>query len=291
MLTQDQLDTRKTRLAASDFGSILGLNPYKNAADLALEKRGLVVDPELGEAVQWGNRFERPVLEAGAEQIGAKLDFTWARTIVSDSHPWLCATPDAGIEAANEGAEGKTAGIKRGFVLKGEWGDDDSGDVPTLYHVQAQIQMAVTGWELVHLFALIAGRGLATFRIERNDGQIGDLLQIGETWHRRHIVNGDPVDETPSFEVLRRVVRVPKSLATVERFAVEAWEFSKSQRSYWEQRTKEWEREILAKLGTAEGAELPDGRVLTYYETTRKGYTVEPTTYRQLKLSKALEIK
>ncbi len=287
MLTDEQLAIRQSRLSATDFGVILGLNEWRNAADLALEKRGALEPLPPTDEQEIGNRLEPAVLHWGAESIGAQLDMTAARTIVHPSLDWLCATPDAGIVGANQGAEAKTAGIKRGFALRGVWGDEDSADVPDLYTVQAQIQMAVTGWELVWLFALIAGRGFARFQIARDDDMIGELVEIGERWHRKHIVNADPVEGVlPSLETLARVRREPGSWAEIDPALVDTYESLGKMETATKESREEVKRKILDSLGDAEGARLPDGRVLTYLKQQRKAYTVKATEFRKLSITK-----
>jgi hypothetical protein len=47
--------------------------------------------------------------------------------------------------------------------------------------------------------------------------------------------------------------------------------------------------EILSKLGNAARAKLADGRVIEAKKTVRKGYVVEPTSFRTVKIKEAVQ--
>lgn len=97
------------------------------------------------------------------------------------------------------------------------------------------------------------------------------------------------------MEVVKRLRRVPNKvvalpddcewlLSTRERLKAEAKDIS--------ERLEETDKLLLLKLqdddGTyAEEGVLSDGRSVTYYEQHRKGYTVEPASFRVLRVKKA----
>ena len=69
MLTPEQLEQRKNSIGASEVSSILGLNPWKSALQLWLEKTGAVEPEDLSEneAVFWGQRLELIIGERFAQ--------------------------------------------------------------------------------------------------------------------------------------------------------------------------------------------------------------------------------
>ena len=97
--------------------------------------------------------------------------------------------------------------------------------------------------------------------------------------------------EALPLEVMRRIKRVPEKVVSLDQralLAVEGWEKVKAQKRDIEKLADRVQAEMLALLGDAEAGVLPDGRLLTYQEQTRKGYTVEPCTYRVARIRKAV---
>ncbi len=65
MLTQKQIEIRKTGLGGSDMASVLGLSPYKTRYELYLEKIGAIKPDDLqdNDLVQFGNIIEHTIAD------------------------------------------------------------------------------------------------------------------------------------------------------------------------------------------------------------------------------------
>lgn len=290
-LTTEQLATRKQRLSATDIGAIIGVNPYQSAADVQFSKLYDLDPLEETEAMAVGNMCEPGLVKWGAETLGFTVEYPLP-TVIHPKCDLLCATPDARIIETPAGIEAKTGGIVRGFASKEEWGDAGSDHIPQMYTAQVQTQMAVMGWDVVHVAALIAGRGRVLYTVERSDDDAEALIEISRAWWQKHIVekapcvNADGTPIYPSMETLKRIRRQPKSPREVPAHIVRAAIEAAAAHKLAEERKEQTREALLACIGDGDAAEIGGLVVATYNEINRKGYTVEPTKYRQLRMSK-----
>ena len=88
MLTQAQIDIRKTGIGASEIGAVAGLSPYAGPLDIYLRKLELVED-NAGEAALWGQRLEPIIAEEYERRTGIKL--SQGETRRHPKEPWIIA--------------------------------------------------------------------------------------------------------------------------------------------------------------------------------------------------------
>ena len=69
-ITETQRLARRNHIGASDLPAIMGLDTFKTAADVWLEKRGMLIDQPAKEAMKAGNRFEGGVVDYAEEELG-----------------------------------------------------------------------------------------------------------------------------------------------------------------------------------------------------------------------------
>lgn len=284
MITEAQRQLRQKYIGSSDSPAILGVDPYRSAADVWLEKTGRA-DGFAGNAnTDRGNLLE-PVLLAWAErELGATLRRD--RLFV---HPGeiLCANLD---------------GFGEDFIVEAktstdpdEWGEPGTDEVPERVIVQTHHAMAVTGFRLAYVPVLLPGYRSFDFRMYRvayNADLGAAVAEAGERFWREHVQPAvRPDDFRPSLEVLKRVRREPNKVVPIDPSLVGFWERAKELKRNAEKREEEARRAILTALADAEGGDCGDGRTVTYLETKRKGYAVEDCTYRQLRLKAAKERK
>ena len=169
-LTHDEwLDLRKTGIGGSDAGTILGVNPYSSPYALWADKTGLVENVFKGNAAtEWGNRLERTVAEAFAEQSGCAV-VEWP-VMLQGRNTWELANVDFFIVEPSEVTpagqvtsvdsepnnisailEFKTTGI----VGKGNAKGWDNNQVPASYYWQGAHYAMVTGISQVYFACLI----------------------------------------------------------------------------------------------------------------------------------------
>lgn len=278
------LQERRKSIGASDASAILGINPWSTPWEIWAEKRGMLA-PMRNAATDAGNALEPVVLNYAEHQLG-KLDRNVR--VKHDLLP-LAATCDAIVASCGTPVEAKTTGIVGPVV--GDWGDESTDQVPDYYLVQVHAQLMCTKKDIGYLFALLPGRGFVSYVIEANPRLHQHLGEILGEWWDRHIVQGiEPsLDVMPSLEVVRRLKKTAgKSIQATENLEslIETREMIKAQAKALSEHLEKIESELLIELGDAECATLKDGRSLTYLESSRKGYTVEPCTFRQLRIKK-----
>lgn len=138
-LTPEELDRRRQFITATDVPAILGLSPWRNAADVYWTKvRG--TDQPTNDAMQAGHLLEPSVIR-------------WAETRLGRINPGDWKVAENGINAASldgeladggDVVEAKTSGIT-GPGSPGQWGEQMTDEIPDYYLLQVQTQLLVTG--------------------------------------------------------------------------------------------------------------------------------------------------
>lgn len=182
------------------------------------------------------------------------------------------------------------------FKTSGEahdWGEDGSADVPEYIWSQIQTQILVCGTDRGYVLLLLAARGFEfrTYEIPRDAEFCDAIEQIATDWWQKHIVEGIPPeaeddDYADACKLLAR--RAPKPGAIVQwkredKKLVNMWVNAKKGIAALTAMEEAAKGRILAKMGDAETVELPGGMTLTRKLVKRKGYTVEPGEYWQLR--------
>lgn len=288
MIAQLNHTERQNALHSTDVPSILQLEgARKSDHTVFLEKTGRL-DPDKGsDATEAGKYLEPSVLDFAEQQLGP-LERNIRCEAKGLGFP-LVSTLDARVQRTGVPTEAKTTGIV-GPVF-GEWGDEGSDIVPQLYLVQTSIQMLCSESDMAYLYALIGGRGFVAYRIHRDEEVINAIVEQCDRWWDRHIVKGiEPTLREPiPMEVLKRMRRQPEK--TIELYEdasqiVLEYEAATATKSAAEKTHEALKSKLITLLGDAEAGTLPDGRKVTYLQSTRRGYTVDETTYRTMRIKK-----
>jgi putative phage-type endonuclease len=163
-------------ITATEAAVILGVNPWKTPFALWSEKVGLAEPDDLSnnEAVRWGHRLQGPIIAAYREErpeteVEAVPEWVMERTI---ERPWMLATLDGRqyVEGKGPGVlEIKTAGAQK----TADWAD---GEIPLVYQIQVQHQLAVTGLDWGTIAVLIGGQKFLWQDVERNQPFIDAMV-------------------------------------------------------------------------------------------------------------------
>ncbi|EMK1493958.1 YqaJ viral recombinase family protein [Listeria monocytogenes] len=161
--------TRRQGIGGSDAGIIMGLNKYKTAFELWLDKTGQILpDESAGEAAYWGNQMEEVVAKEFEKRTGKKV----RRSNMMYQHPehdFMLANVDRFIVGEDALLECKTASA----YLAKEW---ESDEVPATYLVQIQHYLAVTGKSKAYVTVLIGGNKFIWKEIERDEELINQII-------------------------------------------------------------------------------------------------------------------
>ena len=185
---QNWLNVRAQGIGGSDAGVIMGLNPYKSAYQLWMEKTGQAEAPDLSgnQFIYWGQKNEANIADWFAETTGKRVER--CGTLQSVKNPFMLANVDRTVIGENAGLEIKTAGVSQ----YRKWKDDE---IPDAYYCQCLHYMAVTGADYWYIAVLLGGNEAKWKRIERNEEDIKTLIEAEkEFWALVQTKTAPPVD-------------------------------------------------------------------------------------------------
>lgn len=259
MLTQAQIDIRKTGIGASEIGAVAGLSPYAGPLDIYLRKLGLVED-DAGEPALWGQRLEPLIAEEYALRTGAKL--SPGGTLRHEKHPWILASPDRLTD--DRVVECKTASLR----VAHRWGEPGTDEVPEEYLAQVMWQMLVTGHRVADIALLLGGQELRVYTVTW-DVELADMLiERGHAFWHEHVLAETPPTEGSEKAMsawLRRQHpehKEPMRPATAdEQDLLRQLAVAREKASAAEEVKKLLEARVKQAIGDAEGIAASFGRV------------------------------
>lgn len=281
MQTREEfLEARRSGIGASDVAPILGLSPYKTAVDVYLDKVGPITElGQMAPQLEWGQRLEPVIASAIIDRHGWSL--TKPTTMRHATFPYLFASPDR-MNADGELIEIKTARFGDG------WGEPETADIPEHYWLQVQHQLEVVkAAPVCWVFVLIGGSDFRRYRVERDPGYLETVAEpLGEFWDM--VVNRTPPEpdwtHSHTLEAVKKLYPVQTGM-TVE-LQGEEIEYTARAFAHWGGEAKQLEvmreqakAKLIAAMGTAEKATLPNGTTIHRKTVNRAGYTVKPSTY------------
>jgi putative phage-type endonuclease len=284
------LAERRSLITASDVAAILGEDPRRGPAAVWAQKVGEV---EADEAawMRRGRRLEVAIAEEYSEETGRPVHALDPYSIIRHPDlPWLGATLDRETEGctANPALAAGRAPLELKAVGGGavrEWREEP----PLHYQIQVQIQMACTGRQWGSLTALLSGLTLTWKDLARNDRFLAAALPRLEEFRLRVQRREPPeADGLPGTTAALKALYADEDGATVPLdydalTLTDAWEGAGSQCRGFEAAREGFENKLRLRLGDATFGALPDGSFLSLKTTKRAGYTVEATSYRQLR--------
>lgn len=280
-ITEAQREARRNHLGSSDVAAILGVDRFRNAYDVWLEKTGKLDEQKESPAMYAGTVFEDGVLQYAEKQLGKLIRNQYR----SAKNLPIGANIDALIVESNEPVEAKTAGLYG--PLNEEWGEDGTDQVPDRVLVQSHVHMLCVDKPVCHVAAFIGGRGFRLYQVPE-DAEIKNIIaeKAIEFWDKHVKADIPPEDTVPSLAVVKRIRREPELIVPVPDAIVQRWQACRDAYLAAQKMKEAAEAELLAALGTAEGGTCSMGTI-TYLETHRKGYEVKPASYRVLRIKKS----
>lgn len=263
-ITPKQRELRRNHLGSSDMAAILGVDKYRNAYDVWLEKTGKVEDKKATEAMQAGTFFEDGVLQFAEEKLGKLIRNQYR---IAEGFP-IGSNIDALVVDSGEPVEAKTAGLFG--PLAEQWGDNGTDAVPDHIIIQTHVHMLCTNRELCHIPAFLGGRGFQLFQVNW-DNEIMDIIRDKslDFWENYVEVDCQPPEVVPSLEMAKRMKREPESITDIDTKIVKNWLKAKESLKFAEEIKESSEANLLAALGDAEAGRCDLGLV-TYYMQEQK---------------------
>lgn len=292
------LAARIPAITATDITALAGLHPYNSAYEVYQGKVGDPFPETAGEAAQIGTALE-PVL---AEMWQARPEGRETRRIglvANGDRDWMRCSPDRlAVDLGVWRKEDPFFGAEGVVELKTALGwaaiDFTEDSVPDRHLFQVQWQLACTGLPRAWLVAL-AGPSLKTYEVERDQRLIDDLTEIGANFLTEHVAKRRP----PAPDGSERLAGLlgkrwePDPDKVVVLTPGEYWPLrlqmtaAAAEKKAAEVRETEAKNAMRLLMGDAEAAVVDGERVATWKGGTRAGYTVQPTTTRTLRFTKA----
>lgn len=287
-------EERRKGLGGTDMGAVLGLNPYKTAYQVYLEKvEGAEQDLSNKEAVVWGNLLEDIIADRYVEiskypvQECIKPPY---QLQLSEDYPYLIANPDRFLFTnslvASEGLEIKTVGSQSAHL----WGESGSQLIPEHYYVQIAHYMLVCEIPIWNVAALIGGQELRTYRFEHDKEMDAILIEAGTNFWKEHVEKKvpPPVDyaHKAAQEFIKKRYKVVSEETVVFPEEYLSWKLvyldSKKQAKYWQDKANEAQAFILEQMKDAGIGIFSDGSKFIRKLIKAKSYTVPEREYVRL---------
>jgi putative phage-type endonuclease len=254
------LAVRRTGIGSSDVPILLGLSTgeyAKSELDLYMDKRGEVPDDESGEAALWGTLLEDPVAREWARRENSRdplaplLTVQKVGTIAHREHRHMLCDLDRRVIGCPDHERCALEVKTRSAYKASDWADG----VPEDTLAQVMHQLAVTGYDAIHVAALIGGQKLVTYVVEPDADMIADLFAIEDQFWTENVLAGVPpaissldllVDHLKHFTPVKgEVVRVHGADATEVRYLTQVIDHAKG----YEAEGKNAENRLKALIG------------------------------------------
>lgn len=291
MLSPEQRESRRRYLGSSDAAAIVGMDPWRTPFDVWARLTGrLPDDPDAGPAAELGTYLEAGLLDYAEAKLGVALH-RHVQLIHPDGHA-ACNLDALAPRPVGRIVEAKVSGLLGRPEFADEWGEPGTDEVPAhvLLQVHHQLYVANAQPDLadiaeVEVIALLGFRGFVRYRVRRHDDLVGILAEREAQFLRDHVEANVPPGDLPRMDTLKRLLRVPVTPPPpIDETLVTAWRAAAEARKAAERVEDEMKRAVLAALGDGDAGVCSLG-TLTYREQTRPGHTVEPATYRVLRLA------
>jgi putative phage-type endonuclease len=292
---QEWLAARKHGITATDMASIMGVNEYKSAYRLWLEKRGDILPDDLSGnlAIRCGHALQSEVarqyeIETDRMVIAPPADFWIVR---SKRNPLFIVSPDYQVRAADKSGMGALECKAVGERQAENWRDT----APLAYRIQLQWQMCVESFSWGSLAAIIGNRDFR-FLDDDADQELADIMMThAEDFWKSLSAGIEPiVDDSESTkralyerfrsEKTETLIDVDESFLEYDRLRTEC----KASMDEMKKTLDGVENQIKAAIGDATGIRLPNGAIYTWKSESKKEYTVKAQTNRVLRKPKGV---
>jgi putative phage-type endonuclease len=181
---QKWLRKRKNYLGGSDLGAIAGLNPYRTALDVYLDKTGDDIAEDTNSAMHWGTLLEDVIAEEYGRISGCRIEQP-SHPIIHSKYKFLGANIDRWVISSDLPyiLECKTAG----FTKAKEWGEIGTDQIPESYLVQVAYYGAICDVPKVDIAVLIGGQDFRIYTYERSKELEEKLIKIACNFWYNHI--------------------------------------------------------------------------------------------------------
>ena len=311
----DWLAGRTKTVGASEVAALFGAHPYTTPLELFETKQGRYAK-EFAEAEIREHSIHIPPTERGnlfeddAFELIKRLRPEWAEQMTLNQIPGgevfvdrsagMSSTPDVFVELGRK-PRSATIQIKtmNDRVFRDSWKDGETITPPLSVAVQAVVDATLSGCDRAYAAAMVVGYTTDLYLIEvplHPKLMIKARALVKDFWRRIEADEPYAPDFAKDGKLLAAIyadddggeVDLSSNNRIVELLAQR--EPLKAREKDGDDAAKERkviDVEIIAALGNAARGLLPDGRVVEAKTIKRGGYTVQPTSYRTVKIKEA----
>lgn len=290
---QEWKDWRRKGIGGSDVAAICGLNPYRSAIQVYLDKLGLAEDVEENQAMRWGKILEAPIADEFARLTGLPCRKVEA-ILQHPEHEWALVNIDRIIEPV-DGAPGVLEVKNTSAYLAKAW---EEGEAPQHYITQLQWGMFVTGLDWGYFAPLIGGNNLLIDkRIDLDRELVQPMVKICSDFWQMVTLRTPPApdgsDASSNALKLMYPHAAPGKIVALSEVSDEDikkyLDLKEELKAFTE--AKEYEIDVIANKIKAEMKDAEVGTiggrpVVTYKEVHRAAYQVAAGSYRTLRITK-----
>lgn len=297
------LALRQRDITASDVPAVCGEGLYGSATKVWAEKLGKIGPAEMNEAMKRGLWGEAAVFEAiGWEH--PDWEVRRAKVYFRDSDLRLGATPDgAAIIPGLDGVTVIQTKVIARPVFDAQWRDNPDDDhsrivAPLAYQLQTLTETMLADAAQAMIVALVVDTfrwDLYAIPLLRNaDAEAVIKDRVAFFW-RTYLDTGvqPPIDPGRDSEIVKLLfprdngIEVDLSGDNQLPELVDGLEKARKAKKLVEDDESRIKTVIASKLGEAAVAKISDGRRISHKTTNRAGFTVEPTSFRVMRVLKA----
>ena len=284
-ITEAQRAARKNHLGSSDLPAILGFSRFANKYDVWLEKTGRVQPKEkTQDYIQAGNLLERPVINWLAKFLDITISTEEERLERKVDGTPIVTHIDGEVMDSGDPVEVKTEGVDHPIIEP--WGEAGTDEIPEYTLIQSHCHMMAMDREICHIPTFLGGRGFGYFFAKRDEGIVKLIReQAIRFWEENVLKDVAPENVVPSLGMIKRVRRVEGEPVELADEIVQQWLDAKEAATAAVKQKEFYQAEVLAALDGHEMGLSSLGDI-TNFEQNRKGYTVEPTSFRVMRLKK-----
>ena len=287
---------RRRFIGSSDIASIIGVSPWRSAAQTWLDKISDHVEKRETAATRRGTRLEPYVIDWASEEYGLKVVRRGQRYI-DRQVPYFAAEVDAEMLVDEETGEIENAEIKTVSPFGArDWGEEGTDALPVHYVAQTQWAMGITGRQRCHVIALI-GDDLRRYEVERDNEIIAGMREKALEFWQTYVLPKvqPPLDygHRTTLDTLRKLYQgtngqtVP-STAMQEHWRAVAKDAARMAKHY-ENVCDAARAHLLSEMGENAAIDFGDGEVFRRKLIKKREITiVQPaTTYMDARFAKA----
>ena len=268
---------RTKSIGGTDISAIVGMNPFKSAFDVWLEKTGQSVPKEETLQMKLGKLMEPIVVELYDEQRDQKDgDIRNTKKVyVSHTRDWQTGTPDRLILGIPyNGFEAKTTSSYNAS----EWAD---GAVPPAYQLQCHWYMNILDSEWWDIGCLIGNQSFVCTRLYRDKELEAELVTAGERFWQENVLKEIPPDGNDEkylrFKYNTATENVVPATSVACQWANNLAEI-REQLEYWTGQQEIAQNGLKREIGYDEGVE--GARFRATWKFNKKGSRVFRFTYK-----------